>query len=61
MLLSRSHFIRACSSPAGGASLHICMTPHGPDTKTFEGATKLEAEQVSHLPRWAGHAVWFID
>ncbi|CAM8891147.1 unnamed protein product [Rhodiola kirilowii] len=21
----------------GGASLHSCMTPHGPDTKTFEG------------------------
>lgn len=20
----------------GGASLHSCMTPHGPDTKTFE-------------------------
>lgn len=20
----------------GGASLHSCMTPHGPDTKTYE-------------------------
>ena len=26
---------------AGGASLHSCMTPHGPDTKTFEhGSTE---------------------
>ena len=23
----------------GGASLHTCMAPHGPDTKTFEDAT----------------------
>lgn len=38
---------------AGGASLHSCMTPHGPDTKTFEGATAPEAEQIGHLPRWA--------
>lgn len=36
---------------AGGASLHSCMTPHGPDTKTFEGATTPEAEQIGHLPR----------
>ncbi|KAL4422217.1 hypothetical protein ABPG77_009692 [Micractinium sp. CCAP 211/92] len=35
----------------GGASLHSCMTPHGPDTKTFEGATAPEAEQIGHLPR----------
>ena len=24
---------------AGGASLHMCMAPHGPDIKTFEDAT----------------------
>lgn len=35
----------------GGASLHSCMTPHGPDTKTFEGATAVEAEQIAHLPK----------
>ncbi|XP_072981924.1 homogentisate 1,2-dioxygenase [Typha latifolia] len=23
----------------GGASLHSCMTPHGPDTRTYEGTT----------------------
>ena len=41
---------------AGGASLHACMTPHGPDTKTFEGATAPEAEQVARLPRQASPA-----
>ena len=29
---------------AGGASLHSCMTPHGPDTKVFVGASKAELE-----------------
>lgn len=36
---------------AGGASMHLCMTPHGPDTKTFEAATAPEAEQIGHLPK----------
>lgn len=27
---------------AGGASLHTIMTPHGPDVKCFEGASKAE-------------------
>jgi homogentisate 1,2-dioxygenase len=26
----------------GGASLHSCMTPHGPDAPTFEGASTCE-------------------
>ncbi|KAL4194731.1 hypothetical protein AMTRI_Chr05g69960 [Amborella trichopoda] len=26
----------------GGASLHSCMTPHGPDTKTFEATVSCE-------------------
>lgn len=26
----------------GGGSLHSCMTPHGPDTKTFETASNAE-------------------
>ena len=26
----------------GGASLHSCMTPHGPDAPTFEGASNKE-------------------
>jgi len=30
----------------GGASLHSCMTPHGPDTKTFEGASTCELKPV---------------
>ena len=35
---------------AGGASLHSCMTPHGPDTQTYAAGTAPEAEQVGHLP-----------
>lgn len=35
----------------GGASLHICMTPHGPDTETFEKAVRPENETPQHLPR----------
>lgn len=34
----------------GGASLHACMTPHGPDTVTFEQAIKDESEIPTHLP-----------
>merc|ERR1712227_615756 len=26
----------------GGASLHNCMTPHGPDAETFEKASNME-------------------
>ena len=35
----------------GGASLHTCMTPHGPDTGTFEQAVRPENENPQHLPR----------
>jgi homogentisate 1,2-dioxygenase len=33
----------------GGASLHSCMTPHGPDTTTFTGASaaNLVPERIS--------------
>lgn len=33
----------------GGGSLHNCMTPHGPDAKTFEGASvaTLKPERVA--------------
>lgn len=34
----------------GGASLHCCMTPHGPDTETFERAISVDNEAPSHLP-----------
>jgi homogentisate 1,2-dioxygenase len=32
-----------------GASLHLCMTPHGPDTETFERATG-SSDGPSQLP-----------
>lgn len=38
-------------APAGGASLHLCMTPHGPDTSTYEAAVAPGAEAPAHLPR----------
>lgn len=33
----------------GGASLHSCMTPHGPDHKCFEGASNadLKSEKIA--------------
>jgi homogentisate 1,2-dioxygenase len=33
----------------GGASLHLCMTPHGPDTTTYESAILARQEQPAHL------------
>jgi homogentisate 1,2-dioxygenase len=30
----------------GGASLHSMMTPHGPDTKCFTGASSAELKPV---------------
>eukprot|EP00239_Pterosperma_sp_CCMP1384_P005123 CAMPEP_0197849736 /NCGR_PEP_ID=MMETSP1438-20131217/13073_1 /TAXON_ID=1461541 /ORGANISM="Pterosperma sp., Strain CCMP1384" /LENGTH=496 /DNA_ID=CAMNT_0043462555 /DNA_START=239 /DNA_END=1729 /DNA_ORIENTATION=+ len=34
----------------GGASLHSCMSPHGPDTATFESATKQDVNKPHKLP-----------
>ena len=36
----------------GGASLHLCMTPHGPDTTTFERASALGGQDA---PMHLGH------
>ncbi len=33
-----------------GASLHVCMTPHGPDTATFESAIAKDSTRPEHLP-----------
>ncbi|KAL6770098.1 hypothetical protein ACKKBG_A33590 [Auxenochlorella protothecoides x Auxenochlorella symbiontica] len=35
----------------GGSSLHMCMTPHGPDTISYEKAILPVAEEPAHLPR----------
>lgn len=42
-----------CAPPAlaGGSSLHMCMTPHGPDTVSYENAILPGAEEPAHLPR----------
>lgn len=40
-----------CHCCAGGASLHLCMTPHGPDTTTFESAVSQDPQQPVHLGR----------
>ena len=33
----------------GGASLHNCMTPHGPDAQTFQHASALDTSQPQYL------------
>ncbi|MEW5302409.1 MAG: hypothetical protein WDW36_005200 [Sanguina aurantia] len=33
----------------GGASLHLCMTPHGPDTETYEHAVASEHQAPAYL------------
>ena len=40
--------ISSCLSVGG--SLHLCMTPHGPDTTTYEAAIQDSNEQPKHLP-----------
>jgi homogentisate 1,2-dioxygenase len=39
-----------CCCP--GASLHLCMTPHGPDAATFEAAVAGgdDRQRPAHLP-----------
>ena len=38
---------------SGGASLHLCMTPHGPDAATFERAVLPGSEEPCRLGREA--------
>jgi hypothetical protein len=33
-----------------GASLHVCMTPHGPDAATFEAASSRDTSRPERLP-----------
>lgn len=43
MGLIRGHYeAKEDGFQAGGASLHSIMTPHGPDTRCFEAASKAE-------------------
>ena len=39
----------------GGSSLHSCMTPHGPDSDTFYGASTAKLE-----PEWFGSGLAFM-
>jgi homogentisate 1,2-dioxygenase len=41
----------------GGASLHSCMTPHGPDTATFESAV---ADGADEAPAFLAGALAFM-
>ena len=47
-LIKGSYEAKAGAFVPGGASLHSCMTPHGPDAKTFNAAThaELKAERI---------------
>ncbi|UPR01981.1 homogentisate 1,2-dioxygenase [Chloropicon primus] len=35
----------------GGSSLHLCMSPHGPDTTTFENASNVPGDEPHHIGR----------
>lgn len=50
-LISGVYDAKADGFVPGGASLHSCMTPHGPDTATYEAAIREENETPAHLPR----------
>ena len=42
---------KASGFDPGGASLHVTMTPHGPDTETFERAVRPESDAApARLP-----------
>ena len=41
-LVSGEYDAKAEGFVPGGASLHNCMSPHGPDTATFEQASRAE-------------------
>lgn len=41
-----SRLVHCCA----GASLHVCMTPHGPDTATFESGTTKDSHKPERLP-----------
>lgn len=34
----------------GGSSLHVCMTPHGPDLASFEAASRIDTQKPQRLP-----------
>ncbi len=36
----------------GGASLHSCMTPHGPDAETFAKASNAELKPTRYMLFW---------
>ncbi len=44
-------YTRPPPHPNKGASLHMCMTPHGPDTATFEKEVSAVEDAPAHLPR----------
>ena len=41
----------AAGFPPGAASLHLCMTPHGPDAPSYAAAVAADAAAPAHLPR----------
>ena len=47
----RHRITKSALLPSAGASLHMCMTPHGPDAATFERAVASDGGAPEHLPR----------
>ena len=54
-LLLRAPHVQLCivadvAFSAAGASLHVCMTPHGPDTASYEAAVSVDTQVPQRLP-----------
>jgi hypothetical protein len=49
LTLFRVRFLSTGGFMPGGASLHACMTPHGPDTQTFETAIADDQESPAEI------------
>jgi len=48
-LIAGSYDAKAEGFTPGGASLHNCMSGHGPDAATFEKASRVDTSQPQHL------------
>ena len=42
--------IPECCMHDAGSSLHVCMSPHGPDLGSYEAATRVDTQVPQRLP-----------
>jgi homogentisate 1,2-dioxygenase len=48
-LIHGAYDAKAAGFTPGGASLHNCMSGHGPDAQTFEAASRANTDTPQHL------------